>query len=95
MYKIAVIKSQKKISTNADLNVDTKSNVNAELKSEVKKKRSIFKILLTWHKQLDHLNFKNVIWLAADSESGIAIKNSKKMNFCETCALADSKQKIS
>ena len=94
MYKIAAIKSQKKISTNTDLNIDIKFNVNTESESEVKK-RSIYKILLTWHKWLDHLNAKNIIQFAADSESRISIKDSKKMNFCETCALADSKQKIS
>jgi len=46
VYKIAAVKSQKKIPTNADLNIDTKSNVNTELKLKVKK-RSIYKILLT------------------------------------------------
>src|SRR6266487_4061453 len=62
---------------------------------EVKKKRPIYETIQTWHRRLGHLNAGDIIRLSEDPRSGIKIKGSKFLPFCEACKLAGSKKKIS
>ena len=84
IYKIDAVKSWK-----ADANTNAVTGINDDI--EPKKKWPVYETLGTWHKCFGHLNIKDILWLAADPMSGIAIKGSKIMDFCEACALAGSK----
>lgn len=57
--------------------------------------RPIYELIEVWHNRLGHLNADDIIRLAEDPRSGIKIKGSKVLPFCETCKLAGSKKKLS
>ena len=83
------MKSQK-ADTDTNAITDINTGINDDIKP--KKKRPVYETLEIWYKHFNHLNIKNILQLAADSMSGIAIKDFKIMDFCETYALTDSKQ---
>ena len=87
IYKIEIVKSWK---AEAFINTNTDININADVKFK-KKKRLVYKTLKMWYKCFNYLNIKNILWLAVDFMSGIAIKGFKMMDFCKACVLADSK----
>jgi Reverse transcriptase (RNA-dependent DNA polymerase) len=62
---------------------------------ETIKIRPIYEPIEVWHNRLGHLNADDIIQLAEDPRSGIKIKGSKVLPFCETCKLAGSKKKLS
>ena len=83
-------------------NTKSKSKLNSEPTDSgnndddnVKKKRSIYKIIQTWYRQLGHLNAGDIIRLYEDSRSGMKIKGSKVLSFCKAYKLTESKKKIS
>jgi hypothetical protein len=57
--------------------------------------RPIYEPIEVWHSRLGHLNADDIIKLAEDPRSGIKIKGSKVLPFCETCKLAGSQKKLS
>jgi hypothetical protein len=61
----------------------------------ISKIRPIYEPIEVWHNRLGHLNADNIIKLAEDPRSGIKIKGSKVLSFCETCKLTGSQKKLS
>src|SRR5437764_12254423 len=57
--------------------------------------RPIYEPIEVWHTRFGHLNADDIIRLAEDPRSGIKIKGSKVLPFCETCKLAGSQKKLS
>ena len=84
IYKIDAVKSWK-----AD--TDTNAVAGTDDDIEPKKKWLVYETLETWYKCFGYFNTKDILWLAADPASGIAIKGSKMMDFCEAYALAGFK----
>ena len=76
---------------NANINIITNTDTGTDDDIKSKKKQPVYETLEIWHKCFGHLNIKDILWLAADPMSGIAIKGFKMMDFCETYTLADFK----
>ena len=57
--------------------------------------RPIYEPIEVWHSRLGHLNADDIIRLAKEPRSGIKIKGSKALPFCEICKLAGSQKKLS
>ena len=76
-----------------DIDIDAVTNINTNIDDDIKpkKKQLIYETLKIWYKCFDYFNIKNILQLAADSMSGIVIKDSKMMDFCEAYALAGFK----
>ena len=51
--------------------------------------------LMEWHQRLVHLNAADILKLAKDPKSGVAIKGSKTLGFCEVCQQAKQTRKVS
>jgi hypothetical protein len=51
--------------------------------------------LMEWHQRLAHLNAADILKLARDPNSGIVIKGSKILGFCDICHKAKQTRKVS
>ena len=63
--------------------------------NDVKPVKSETLTLSEWHERLGHLNQWDILKLAKDAHSGIKIKGSKTLPFCEICRQAKQTRTIS